>query len=473
MSITVAIQISIGTTITDTAIQTLANQGEGGEMTDYLFFGAAVSKIDDDFQDYLQRAHTESHHPLCLCKSPPVPMYVSRVNNSYILKRMPNKGSEHHPDCDSYEIPVGLSGRGLVQNRAIVEDHDSGLTSLKLAFPLSKLASSRDPVTASAGEKKTVHADPAKLSMRAYFEYLYEEAGLTRWSPKMKGKRNWHIVRHHLLQASQNKLSRRSPLAECTWVPEVFSVDKKDEIAGRRRRFLSGLKAEKGKTPFALMIGEIKAIETSRFGGKLIIKHMPDAPIYMAEDVFGRVNKAFAAEIALFEEDESIHLLAMMTFYLSASGNPQVETITFITVDQNWLPFESLDERELLERLVSDRRYFIKSMRYNLSSTDVVAAAIITDTKPDPTAFYIVPMGATESFYDELDELCKSTGIPSSIWDANEEAAMSLPPAGRSTLARETSGGPDSEESLPGQHYDDYPEPDGERFDMYADEDRG
>tara|TARA_Y100000782_G_scaffold113008_1_gene144605 strand:- start:3447 stop:4787 length:1341 start_codon:yes stop_codon:yes gene_type:complete len=442
-------------------------------MTDYLFFGAAVSKIDEDFQHYLQRAHKEGHHPLCLCKSPAVPMYVSRVNNSFILKRMPNRGSEHHPDCDSYEIPVGLSGRGLVQNRAIVEDHDSGLTSLKLGFPLSKSTSSRDPITASPTEKKTVQADPAKLSMRAYFEYLYEEAGLTRWSPKMSGKRNWHIVRYHLLQASQNKLSRRSPLAECTWIPEVFSVEKKDEIASRRRRFFANMKPEKGKTPFALLIGEIKAIETSRFGGKLVVKHMPDAPVYMAEDVYRRVNKAFAAEIALFEEDETIHLLAMMTFYLSASGNPQVETITLITVDQNWLPFESLEERELLERLVTDGRYFIKSMRYNLSSSDVMASVIITDTKPEATAFYIIPMGATESYYDELDSLVKEAGIPAHIWDANEDTAMTLPPINNPAVNAATTPQTPADPDTGPDHFDDsdyIPDHNDAPFNLYADE---
>jgi hypothetical protein len=396
-------------------------------MTDFLFFGAAVSRIDDDFDTYLERAHSEKHHPLCLCKSPPIPMYVSRVNNAYILKRMPNRGGEHHPDCDSYEIPVSLSGRGLMQNRAIVEDHDSGLTSLRLGFPLSKSSSSRDPITPSSGEQKSVSADPAKLTMRALLEYVYEEAGFTRWSPKMKGKRNWHVIRHHLLQAVQNKVSRRNPLAESLLIPEFFSVDKKDDIASRRRRFFAGIKPAKGKTPFALLIGEVKAVETSRFGGKLVIKHMPDSPIYMSEDVFRRVGKAFAPEIALFSEDDSIHLLAMMTFYLSASGNPQVETITLMTVDENWLPFETLEERELIERLVSGGRHFMKAMRYNLSSSDVMATAIVTDTQPDPTAYFIIPMGATESFYDELDELIKGSSVPAHIWDANEDDAMTLP----------------------------------------------
>ena len=162
-----------------------------------------------------------------------------------------------------------------------------------------------------------------------------------------------------------------------------------------------------------------------------------------------------------------------MTFYLSASGNPQVETITLITVDQNWLPFESLEERELLERLVTDGRYFIKSMRYNLSSSDVMASVIITDTKPEATAFYIIPMGATESYYDELDSLVKEAGIPAHIWDANEDTAMTLPPINNPAVNAATGPQTPADPDTGPDHFDDsdyIPDHNDAPFNLYADE---
>ena len=440
-------------------------------MSDYDFFGETISKSSEEFEGYLQKAHNEKYHPICLCKSPGIPMYVARANNTYILKRMPNRGGEHHFECDSYEVPVVLSGRGLMENRAILENHDTGLTSLKLGFPLSKLSGSREPINPTSGEQKTVKADTTKLTIRSLLEYLYEEAGLTRWSPKMKGKRNWHVIRHNLLQAAQNKMSRRDSIAESLLIPEFFSVEKKGEISARRRHFFSSMAPSKGKTPLSILIGEVKSIETARFGGKLIIKHMPDAPIYMAEDVYRRINKTFASQISFFEQDESIHLLAIMTFYLSAAGAPQVETISFLTADTNWIPFDSLDEKELIERLVADRRYFLRAMRYNLISTDVMASVIITDTKPDPTAFYIIPLGATESFYDELQQLLETTNVPSHIWDANEDTAMSLPEISAQINQRlsEVDSALPTEAEAP-EYYESPTNEDGDKFNLYADE---
>ena len=434
-------------------------------MSSFNFFGETIPKTHAEFGQYLRRAHEEKHHPLCLCKSPGIPMYVSRASNTYILKRMPNRGALHHSDCDSYAVPAHLSGRGLMEDKAITENHDTGLTSLKLAFPLTKSAGSRDPITPSSGEQKTVQAETTKLTIRALLEYLYEDAGLTRWSPRMKGKRNWHVVRHNLVQAAQNKMSHKNAIAQRLLVPEFFSVEKKGEIAARRRHFFASMAPTKGKLQFSILIGEVKAIETARFGGKLIIKHMPDMPIYMAADVFKRVGKVFASQIAMFEQDEDIHLLTIMTFYLSASGNPQVETISFMTVDSNWLPFDNICEKELMERLVTDNRYFLRSMRYNLSSTDVMATAILTDTKPDATAFYIVPLGATEAYYDELDQLVNSTDTPSHIWDTNDEVAMTLPPHTNPTVDRPSKGQTEipPRDDLPPN--DDFPP-----VDMYADE---
>ena len=41
-------------------------------------------------------------------------MYVCRLNDRYLVKRMPDTGSPHHPDCNSYEPLAELSGLGEV-----------------------------------------------------------------------------------------------------------------------------------------------------------------------------------------------------------------------------------------------------------------------------------------------------------------------------------------------------------------------
>ena len=71
-----------------------------------------------------------------------VEMYVARLagsNGGYIVKRMPDTGSLHAPDCPSYEPPAEFSGLGQVLRGAITEDPVTGETTLRLDFPLTKL----------------------------------------------------------------------------------------------------------------------------------------------------------------------------------------------------------------------------------------------------------------------------------------------------------------------------------------------
>src|SRR5690606_29061654 len=102
-------------------------------------------------------AYKRRERPLCLCLNPGIPMYIARNgDNGYVLKRMPNSSQSHHPDCDSFEIPAELSGRGAVEQKAISEDQETGLTNLKLDFSLTKMAVNRSISKADTKEHSVV-----------------------------------------------------------------------------------------------------------------------------------------------------------------------------------------------------------------------------------------------------------------------------------------------------------------------------
>ena len=395
----------------------------------YLVNNQILDKSADSFNSALVSAYEKKSRPECLCRSPGIPMYIARTDDLYILKRMPNSGNLHDVSCDSYEIPLELSGRGDVEDNAIQEDSDTGITNLRLDFSLSKLASSKVIEKGSGAEIQSIQANPKKLSIRSLLHVLYEDAGLNKWSPAMGGKRNWFIIRKYLLHAATNKTASRSSLIDYLLVPEVFRVDDKDGIISRRRKFFETLKPKDGRQGLGIVIGEVKAFDNARFGHKLTIKHIPDTPFYMGEDVLKRINRNFAPEIALFSENETIHLIAIATFTISASGNPQIDTISFMLADTNWIPFESIEELSLIERLVTGQRGFIKGLRYNLSSTDVVASALLTDIKDNPVAIYHVPVGSGDSYLEEIESIVESSNVDSRVWDLNEGSPLLLPSA--------------------------------------------
>jgi hypothetical protein len=64
-------------------------------------------------------------------------MYVARFGGDYLIKRMPYTGTQHAAACPSYELPHNSEQEGAAYD-AVIENPDTGLTTLRLAFALSR-----------------------------------------------------------------------------------------------------------------------------------------------------------------------------------------------------------------------------------------------------------------------------------------------------------------------------------------------
>ena len=396
---------------------------------EYLIGSEIVRPTDYDFEQKIESAYNQKIRPRCVCKAPPVEMYIARLNNGHIVKKMPDSGSKHHPSCQSYDMPPELSGRSELDTAIKREGED---VNLRVDFSLTKSSVTRDmTVTDSSTVKEEVKAEPKKLGIRSLLQFLYEEAEFNKWHPKMEGKRNWYIVRKYLLAATEHKQTKRQELKNVLLLPESFQIDRKDEIIAARAKFVSQFGSDKSnKQKLGILVGELKDIEPSRFGGKITIKHMPEKNLFADKTLFKKINKAFEKELCFFEQDENVHLLIICTFYISITGYLQVDTFSCMLVDENWLPFDNLDELELNNKLVSAKRSFIKNQRYNLSENAIFASALLTDCF-EPTAIFTIPAEASEQYYDQLEEIRQSSEFDSFIWDKNESCEVSLPEAAK------------------------------------------
>src|SRR3546814_15528713 len=112
----------------------------------------------------------------------------------------------------------------------------------------------------------------------------------------MAGKRNWYIVRRQLLNAALGCKVRGDSLAPRLFIPETFRLDDKDGIVGRQHAELALAKS----TPdhIMLLIGEVRSIETARFGENILIKHLPNFPFLLDAYMERRFPHRFWAEYA-------------------------------------------------------------------------------------------------------------------------------------------------------------------------------
>ncbi len=335
-----------------------------------------------------------------MCLVDGVEMYVARLAGSdrgYIVKRMPDTGSHHAPDCPSYEPPAEFSGLGQVLGSAITEDPATGETTLKLDFPLARMPG-RSTMLPAGGESDSVSSSGTKLSLRGLLHYLWDQAELTRWHPGFAGKRTWATVRRHLLQAAEHKFARGDSLRARLYVPEPFSIDERDVINVRRLAQWQHAVAAPGKAQhLMLLIGEVKEIVPARYGFKAIVKHMPDQAFSIDEQLYRRLGRHFEPELALWGASDDIHMVMIATFGVSSAGVPAIHELCLMPATRQWLPVEDGFEKQLLDRLVGENRAFVKGLHYNLGRDNGIASAVLTDCEGLAPMLFIVPTGLEEA----------------------------------------------------------------------------
>lgn len=346
-------------------------------------------------------AHASHQRPRCMCLQsdggPGIDMYVARLGQGYIVKRMPDTGSHHAPDCPSYEPPAEFSGLGQVLGSAITEDPATGETTLRLDFPLSRIAG-RSMVPPSGGSSDSVATDGTRLSLRGLLHYLWDQAELTRWHPGFTGKRNWGTVRRHLLQAAENKVARGHALRARLYVPEPFCIDERDAINTRRMAQWQHAVAAPGKAQhLMLLIGEVKEIVRVRYGFKAIVKHMPDQAFAIDEQLYRRLGRRFEPQLALWGASDDIHMVMIATFGVSNAGVPAIHELCLMPVTRQWLPVDDGFEKQLLDKLVGENRAFVKSLHYNLGRCNRIASAVLTDCEGSAPMLFIVPADLGEA----------------------------------------------------------------------------
>lgn len=334
-------------------------------------------------------------------------------------------GYVHAGDCPHYDPPEALSGLGQVNGSAIKENIKLGVTTLSLDFAL-KQGRSRPASDAPPIPHDSVRSDGTKLTLRSTLHYLYEQARLTTWAPKMEGKRNWFIVRRELLAAAEDKVAKGRPLGEHLYVPESFRLEQESEIKSRRLAKLSRLAESPANR--MLLIAEVSYFEATRFGQKVVAKHIPDIGFMLTEYLNKKIMSRFKNELLIWDQIKTSHLMIAATFSRTVQGLHVVESAALMNVTEQWVPFDNLMELELLEKLTRQQRRFTKSLRYNLAPEKPLTTVVLQDSKNGPTAMYVVIDDATDKYADEAAKLNAEVKMPTWQWNALTETMPSLPP---------------------------------------------
>jgi hypothetical protein len=403
----------------------------------YLFGTTRLASEDAGFGAALAAAHADRSRPKCLCRGGGIEMYVARLagtEEDFIVKRMPGTGSQHAPACPSYEPPPESSGLGQVLGTAIKEDPASGDVALRLGFSMSKIPG-RASAPAPGRPADSVGSEGTRLSLRGLLHYLWDQAELTRWHPGFAGKRSWGTVRRHLQLAAEHKVVRGEALRSRLYIPEPFTVDEREALIARRIAQWRHAIAAPGKPQhLMLLIGEVKEIVPARYGYKAVIKHVPDQGFAIDEPLYRRLGRRFESELVLWSTTDEVHMVMIATFGVSGGGIPAIHELCLMPATRQWIPVEDGFEAQLVERLVSEERVFVKGLRYNLAATSVLACATLTDCEEAAPPLFVPPAGSDAA---GLGIAAGGPGAPGWVWHRTAEPMPPLPQAARRSVGSE------------------------------------
>lgn len=396
-------------------------------MRTFTIGDRTLDESSPEFPALLADAYEQRLRPMCKCKDPAVPMYIARLEDQYLIKRMPLSGRDHDPACPSYEPPYELSGLGPLIGNAIQIDAN-GKADLKLDFSLTK----RGPRSAANGpaepSEPSIRSEPRKLSLRAMLHYLWEAGELTEWRSTWAGRRGWGRVRNSLLNAAAQMTARGGPLSDMLFVPEVFHPEDKDGIAARRANALKNVQATgSGPRKLMMIVAEVKEFSAAREGQRIVARHMP-FPLMIEEGAWRRLAARYETELELWRSSEAFHLIVIATFGVSTAGIASVEEVALMVVNEHWLPFEDIHELRLLEKLSHLKRKSVKGLRFNLPREAPIVSVTLPEQKPAPTAMFIVPASAGDEFEHALADMIEARPeIASWVWRVAEGEMPRLP----------------------------------------------
>lgn len=371
----------------------------------FSILGRIIGIDDADLQEALAAVYDTQERPRCLCQPDGIEMYVAK-HREFVIKRMPDSGSTHHPSCPSYEPEYQHSGLGELVGEAVLEP-EPGHIELRVDFPWMRRLGHGVPGS-EPQEVLEVSVPRKRMSLRALLHYLFERAGFNRWAPAMVGKRNQGVLRKYLLEAAEDIMVKGVSLSARLYVPEPFNENTKAEAARRRREKLAVLRPYEGHIPLALVIGEYKTCEATAQGYRVWVKHMPDAPLLIERKAWARIERVFAPLFEACDADTGhrVRLVVAALIRARREFTYEIDAMSLMLASEHWIPVEGVHELPLIDALVNQQRRFIKPLRYDAKSAAPFPNALLLDSGPQP-----VPLHVLSAFMEAKERAAKEKAV--------------------------------------------------------------
>lgn len=301
---------------------------------------SATSLIEAGTQKRLAAAREQGQLIFCACRSPGIPMVLRRCNGKIHVARWPDTGERHAADCPSFDPS---------SNPAAIREHPDGTIEIRTSFHLAPCVRGPDQGSSQA----TPTATPATpvvphgyLDLSGVLHELWRRAGFDKWFPAMHGKRNWGVVRHHLVETVSTIQMGQRMLGDVLFSALPYHRDAPEALEDQ----LARLRQIIGEHGIAVLLAPVKLLMPAKFGYRFEFVHLPKLSFYS--------SSTYGLSEQLRQLPDGHRLIGMAL--IDARGKHfRVQGLGAIHVTSQWLPYDRFDDALAIERLAATNIGFL------------------------------------------------------------------------------------------------------------------
>ncbi len=299
----------------------------------------------------------------------------------YFLARYPLTGAQHANDCRYYAPDPSKSGlRGY--QKGVVEEGPNGLVKIRLEIGLKKRTAAKDDAASANHSLPNDKERKSKSAMRllGLLHFLWDAAGINAWWPAMEGKR---------LQGSVNRFLDRAAAQISAGKIKLDSVllladrNPNGEWARRNRERVTEALSEGTRLLAILPLAQHTPERAEENETTLRVSSFAGVPwMNMPEGLWARACKRFPRAITAWKHAQ--RTIAIIELDVRAGGNSaSVVDLALMPVSKNWIPFDSMYELMIVEKLTAEGRGFLKPLRFDADEDVVFPDFVLRDTGDD------------------------------------------------------------------------------------------
>ncbi|MFM0027460.1 DUF1173 family protein [Paraburkholderia madseniana] len=375
------------------------------------------------FATRLERAKKSPGYAVCCCRpSPgdtPLRLVVRRYGALFHLARWPDEGYRHDRDKCTFFAEPGPTEESPGRAHDAIRNTPAGLNA-KLDVSLSVRTVGTVTRGASTGASRSTRRSAPLLG---FLQRIWMDAGVNQWAGGTQ--RNWGTCNAQILALVGDGKMNGKPIQDVLYVMRRYEEAAQATLKAEFDAFLNRIQTTPAVSERGIVIAEIKSIDPSKYGFVIKIRQTFET-FFTSKQLIEDAARSFRHAWPMIGKADA-RVVAVLVLERTKDGNLRVIDLAVQLCNKSFIPCDSSYEVAMANRLVEERRRFIKPMR--LDDGDVMLPDFrLTDTSPE-TAIEVYGMESNDAYLirkAQKQALYAERKLPCAEW---------IPPAPLSTVA--------------------------------------